>query len=123
MALIDDIEFYGRAVDAGELPRQQAAELLARDSCGGLTVLGAARSIDDWNGMRERMQTLHADTVDTLRAITNGKPVPEHVRRHNRERAKAELLRSLQRIREHDWEDDSRESGRRDRDYWERDEA
>jgi hypothetical protein len=85
MALIDDIEFYGRAVDAGELNRAEAARLLAKASNGGLTEVGAGTAIDRWATARERLERQHADTLDTLRALKNGKPVPEHVKRHMRE--------------------------------------
>ena len=120
MALIDDIEFYGRAVDAGEIPRRQAAELLARDSHGGLTTAGAQRAIDDWVGLRDRMHAMYADVVDTLRAISNNRPVPEHVQRHTRERAKENLLRSIRRPRRSAdwWEADPRTTARDDDRYW-----
>ena len=42
MALIDDIEFYGRAVDAREMDRGQAVRLLVEASRGGLTARGVA---------------------------------------------------------------------------------
>lgn len=76
MALIDDIEFYGRAVDAGEMTRPDAARALAEASGGGLTLVGAERAINDWKGMRERLEGQHADTVDSIRALRNGKPIP-----------------------------------------------
>jgi hypothetical protein len=124
VALIDDIEFYGRAVDAGEMPRKQAAELLARDSHGGLTVAGAQRAIDDWVGLRDRMHAMYADVVDTIRAISNNRPVPEHVQRHARERAQENLLRSIRRPRQPAdwWEDDPRTCARYDRAHFDRDE-
>lgn len=93
MSQIDDIEFYGRAVEAGEMPLAQAVQLLAQASNGGLTLLGAELAIEDWDGARERLERSHADTVDTLRALTNGRPVPEHVDRHMRE----DILRDLRR--------------------------
>ncbi|MER5277707.1 hypothetical protein ABT025_18380 [Streptomyces sp. NPDC002809] len=82
MALMDDIEFYGRAVDAGELNPSEAARLLADASDGGLTLHGAEDSIANWSGIRGEMESLHANTVDALRALRNGKPFPEHVRRN-----------------------------------------
>jgi hypothetical protein len=85
MALIDDIEFYGRAVDAGDMTRPDAARALAEASNGGLTLTGAERAINDWKGTRARLEGQHADTVDTLRALRNGKPIPEHALRHMRE--------------------------------------
>lgn len=121
MSLIDDIEFYGRAVDAGELPRQRAAELLARASRGGLTLVGAARAIDDWDGTRDRLRSLSADIVDTLRAIQSGKPIPEHVKRSDRERMNASLRRSLRRAADW-WEEDPAEAARADRRWFDRDE-
>lgn len=85
MALIDDIEFYGRAVDAGEMTRDTAAQALAEASNGGLTLTGAETSIRDWKDTRAQLERGHADTVDALRALRNGRPVPEHVLRHSRE--------------------------------------
>ena len=86
MPLIDDIEFYGRAVDAGEMPRDQAARLLAEASNGGITELGAYSCIDKWATTRSRLESIAADTVDMLRAIDNGRPIPEHVTRNMRKR-------------------------------------
>ncbi|MEU9849313.1 hypothetical protein [Streptomyces sp. NPDC047985] len=91
---MDDIEFYGRAVAAGEMDRGQAARLLAEASRGGLTLLGAKKAVDTWEGARERMERLHFDIVDTLRALENGRPVPEHVRRHSRETALRMICRT-----------------------------
>lgn len=54
MTLVDDIEFYGRAVDAGELTRQRAIELLVENSKGGLTIEGAAGLVDTWTTARAR---------------------------------------------------------------------
>lgn len=80
MALIDDIEFYDRAVDAGELDRQEAARLLVEASNGGLTMAGATSAIDKWEGVRAQMERVQFDAVDALRALANEKLVPEHVR-------------------------------------------
>ncbi|MFI2761385.1 hypothetical protein ACH5A3_21325 [Streptomyces echinatus] len=52
MALIDDIEFYGRAVTAGEMTRDAATQALADASEGGLTLHGAGESIDNWQTRR-----------------------------------------------------------------------
>lgn len=110
MALIDDIEFYGRAVDAGELPRNQAADLLARDSDGFFTVRAAASWIDRWDGARDRLYRLDCDVVDAIRALKNGRPIPEHVearwREDMRRRARESALRMIRRPL------------RRDRDDW-----
>jgi hypothetical protein len=72
MALIDDIEFYGRSVDAGEMPRQQAAVLLAGASGGGLTVDGAAQLVDNWTTVRSRYESVFRDAkllLDCLKRI------------------------------------------------------
>lgn len=98
MPLIDDIEFYGSRVDAGDINRQQAAELLAQASNGGLTLLGAERAIDTWKGQRARGEHLLADVTDMLRAIKNGRPVPDNVRQNMRSRAREDCLRMLRRI-------------------------
>lgn len=93
MALIDDIEFYGRAVDAGDMPRPDAARALAEASGGGLALIGAERAINDWRGTRTRLEGQHADTVDSVRALRNGKAIPEHVQRHMREENERQLRR------------------------------
>lgn len=52
MALADDIEHYGNAVDNGALTRGEAARQLAEVSNGGLTEMGAATAIDGWKNAR-----------------------------------------------------------------------
>ncbi|MGW2724774.1 hypothetical protein [Streptomyces sp. NPDC001492] len=99
MALIDDIEFYGSRVDAGDITRDEAAHLLAEASNGGLTLLGAEQAVDGWKGTRARLERQHADTVDSLRALQNGKPIPEHVKRHMREDALRMIRDALRMIR------------------------
>lgn len=98
MALIDDIEFYGSRVDAGDMDRQQAAQLLSHASDGGLTVLGAERAIANWRGQRSCLEQLFADMVDTIRALENGRPVPEHVKQNSRKRAREDCLRMIRRM-------------------------
>lgn len=97
MPLIDDIEFYGSRVDAGDIPREQAAQLLADGSGGMLTVTGARQVIDTWKGYRASVDSIHADTLDMLRAVQNGRPVPEHVRRNQRARMREQALRMIRR--------------------------
>ncbi|MFF7329741.1 hypothetical protein [Streptomyces sp. NPDC008150] len=81
MALIDDAEFYGSRVDAGDIDGEEAAHLLAVASNGGLTLVGARSAIANWQGTRARLERLHADTIDLLRAAQNGRPIPEHIRK------------------------------------------
>lgn len=120
MALIDDIEFYGRAVAAGELDRDRAAELLARDSGGFFTVPCAASWLDRWESARARLDQMASDVFHTLKAIENGRPVPEHVERHIRDRARQEALRMIRRRR--DWDETPQEAARHDRHHFDRDE-
>jgi len=53
MALIHDIEFYGRAVGAGEMTRDAAAQALVERSGGGLTLIGVGGILDDWQNQRD----------------------------------------------------------------------
>lgn len=52
MALIDDIEFYGRAVAAGEMTLDAATKALVTASNGGLTSTGAADVLGNWQTAR-----------------------------------------------------------------------
>jgi hypothetical protein len=52
MALIEDIEHFGRAVQDGELSRDAAAQALSEASGGGLTLIGAGTAIDKWKSAR-----------------------------------------------------------------------
>lgn len=56
MALVDDIEFYGAAVDSGEMNRQEAVKALADASKGGLTEYGAEDTIRNWKTCRRDYQ-------------------------------------------------------------------
>jgi len=103
MALIDDIEFYGRAVAAGELPRDHAAELLARDSRGFFTIPCAASWLNRWEEARTRLGQMASDVFHMVKAIENGRPVPEFVQDHMRARARADALRM---IRQHGFDRD-----------------
>ncbi|WP_329336106.1 hypothetical protein OG252_13145 [Streptomyces sp. NBC_01352] len=93
MALIDDIEFYGRATAAGDMTCDSAARVLAEASQGALTLVGAETALAEWEGTRARLESQHADTVDALRALRNGKPIPDHVHRH----ARGDALRTIRR--------------------------
>ena len=101
MALIDDIEFYGRAVDAGEMDRQRAVRLLAEASNGRLTELGAADYMDGWQTARSRLESMLLDVDNAIRALKNGRPIPEHVVQRSRQTmrasARASALRMLRR--------------------------
>lgn len=97
MDLISDIVFFGSRVDAGDIPRGQAAQLLAEASNGHLTARGAAQAIDTWQGVRERMESLRNDVADMRRAAQNGQPVPEQVQDNRRARQRARLLEQFRR--------------------------
>lgn len=77
MALIDDIETYGRAVDAGEMDRNTAAAALAEATGGGLTLHGAAESIENWQIARgEYVQAFStaAATMDKIYGLDHIQP-------------------------------------------------
>ncbi|MGW3298475.1 hypothetical protein [Streptomyces rubiginosohelvolus] len=74
MSLVDDIEFYGRAADAGDMPRDAAIRALADASGGGLTELGAASSIDNWQAARSRYEAIAKTAADNLRKWTQEPP-------------------------------------------------
>lgn len=69
MALVDDIEFYGRAVAAGEMTRADAVRALVRDSGRGLTERGAADSIANWQTVRARYEQTFRDAAKALDRI------------------------------------------------------
>ncbi|PPS89602.1 hypothetical protein [Streptomyces sp. MH60] len=100
MALINDIEFYGRAVDAEELSPEEAARQLADSSRGGLTPRGAAQILADWRGALERYERGHADTTTVLRALRNGRPAPEFITRRWNEEQRAAARRLAHRPQE-----------------------
>lgn len=62
MALVDDVEFYGRAVAAGEMSVDQAVELLVQASSGGYTPYGAALLLEDWTGARAKYEKVFRET-------------------------------------------------------------
>lgn len=64
MALIDDIEFYGRAVDAGDISREAAVAALIKASGGDFTQFGAEVAIAEWVGTRAQLE----QNRDVLRA-------------------------------------------------------
>lgn len=77
MALIDDIEFYGRAVAAREMTRADAAQALANASKGGLTLYGAGKSIDNWKTQRAAYQaemTRAAALMDKIYGLDDIQP-------------------------------------------------
>jgi len=72
MALIDDIEFFGSRVDAGDIGREQAARLLAEASNGGLTILGARQVIDTWQGVLAQLEADQAASIAELQGLLDG---------------------------------------------------
>lgn len=54
MPLVDKIEEYGAAVDAGLIDRDTATQQLTEYSDGGLTKLGAADLLNTWQTARAR---------------------------------------------------------------------
>lgn len=77
MALVDDIEFYGRAVAAGEMDREQAAAALVKAGGGGIKPLGAADLIANWQTARSSYEHEASRAFHGVAAIENGrKPHP-----------------------------------------------
>lgn len=74
MPIVDDIEFYGRAADAGDMTRDAAVRLLAAASGGGLTELGAASSLHNWQTARADYQAIYETAADNLRKWTQEPP-------------------------------------------------
>lgn len=62
MAIVDDVEFYGRAVEAGEMSMDRAVELLVQASNGGYTPYGAATLLSDWARARARYEKVFGET-------------------------------------------------------------
>lgn len=69
MALIDQIEMLGIAVEEGLIDRDDAAELLAEYSNGGFTKRGALHTLDNHRGMRQRNEEAIADVAAAIKAI------------------------------------------------------
>ncbi|MFD5814403.1 hypothetical protein [Streptomyces sp. NPDC127038] len=67
MAIADDIEFYGRAVDAGDMTRDAAIAALAQR--GGFTEAGAGDVIDNWQAARSQFQQTFRDAAASLDKI------------------------------------------------------
>jgi hypothetical protein len=67
MALIDDIEFYGRAVDAGDMTRDAAVTALMEG--GSFTEVGAGSVIDNWQSARSEYKQTFSDAAATLDKI------------------------------------------------------
>ncbi|MFF0009641.1 hypothetical protein ACFYQT_40305 [Streptomyces tibetensis] len=97
MDLISDTVFYGLLVDAGLIPRDRAAQLLAEASQGLLDVRGARQAIDTWQGVRERMRSLRDDVTAVQDAARSEGPVPERLDENQRARQKARLLEQFRR--------------------------
>lgn len=60
-ATINQLEAYGRAVEEGLLPRDEAVASVVRLSEGGLTESGAADLIDHWRTTRARYEAVAKD--------------------------------------------------------------
>jgi hypothetical protein len=77
MALIHDIERYGRAVDTGEMTRDAAAQAPTDASSGGLTLHGAGTALDNWQTARAQYQqafTGAAAALDKIYGLDHIKP-------------------------------------------------
>jgi hypothetical protein len=73
MALVDNIEFYGRAAAAGDMTREAATAALVKASIGSLTETGAASLIADWQTARSRYENVFNQAFHAKAAIENGR--------------------------------------------------
>lgn len=66
MALIDDIEFYGRAVTAGDMTLDDAINALVKASSNGLKPPSARNEILNWQTSRARYEAEYNRASDGL---------------------------------------------------------
>jgi hypothetical protein len=99
MSLIDDIEFYGRAVDAGELEPARAAALLQDAHPGRFSNDRAADALETWQTARQERQRDLADLKFALFGLEHRLPLREWAHNRLREYAKADAQRMLRRAR------------------------
>ena len=86
MALIDEIERLGRAVDEGSLPHDEAVAALVEASEGGLTEAGASDLVDHWSVARSQytdlVQRARSGLTDALNDLYWRSPGPDHAAPH-----------------------------------------
>lgn len=123
MALVDQVELLGAAVEDGIIARDAAAELLVEHAERGLTVCGALSCLDRWRTMRADAQELLGDVAallacvkDVKRAVTDEEKAAADLQLQvevtlqmemQRERDKKRILRDMRnrRIRRDDSEE------------------
>lgn len=78
MALVDQVELLGAAVEDGIITQDTAAEMLVEHAAGGLTVRGALSYLDRWRTLRaDRREQITGIAVllacleDVQRAVTD----------------------------------------------------
>lgn len=69
MSLVSQIEELGAALDAGLLDRDAAVQQLVEYSDGGLTRLGAERSLGEWQTIGARYGDIFMRTEMDLAAV------------------------------------------------------
>ncbi|MGW2863334.1 hypothetical protein [Streptomyces sp. NPDC001205] len=99
MPLIDDIEFYGRAVDAGELEPARAAALLQEAHPGRFSTDRALDALETWQTARADRQRDLADLHFALFGLEHGLPLQDWARNRLRESGEADAARMLRRAR------------------------
>lgn len=99
MSLIDDIEFYGRAVDAGELEPAKAAALLQDAHPGRFTTGRALDALETWQTTRADRQRDLFDLEFVFVSLEHGLPLGDWAHNRLRESAKADAQRMLRRAR------------------------
>lgn len=78
MSLPDDIAFYGRAVDTGELPQTEAVRLLVSAGRGLLSARIAEHLLDHWpsarTGYARLLAEIHSSSARSMGPHTGQTP-------------------------------------------------
>lgn len=111
MALVDQVELLGAAVEDGIITQDTAAEMLVEHAAGGLTVRGALSYLDRWRTLRaDRREQITGIAVllacleDVQRAVTDEEKAAAELQLQvevtlqqemQRQRDKARILRDM----------------------------
>lgn len=101
MTLRDDIAFYRTMYRAGEVTADEAARAVANASNGNLAQARALWWITVSDEELHEREQEHFDVIDAVRALENGRQIPEpvsaRIRERSRQRARDQALRMIRR--------------------------